>query len=202
MMAIHGHDAAFGSQRRGRSAPAETDSFESLWRAAQPRLRLIALAIVGNQTEAEDVLQDASITGLKKYQAGEFSAGTSFDGWMGQITRFTALNALRKRHGAPAALGDGVTRVSPRGSVPMGGVGGNDMADGALSQAMAELPETQRLCLVLRIVGGLPYTTIAYIAEIPEGTAMSHVHRGQRTLRNLLGHQPGHGGRDKQKGGS
>jgi RNA polymerase sigma-70 factor (ECF subfamily) len=168
------------------------DAFAALLNPARPRMFLVALAIVADRTEAEDVLQDATITGLNKFRAGEFATGSNFDAWMGQITRFTALNARRAQRSAPPTMGDASERLS-------GGTNGSanghhasaakpyDADDArALREALDALPETARLCLLLRIVGGLPYSTIANIAQVPEGTAMSHVHRAQRAVRQSL----------------
>lgn len=169
----------------GRSA----DAFAALLNPARPRMFLVALAIVADRTEAEDVLQDATITGLTKYRAGEFAHGTNFDAWMGQITRYTALNARRSRRNGPAPLGDSAGRLPTSGGhratlTQAGPMDAIEVAD--LRSALEQLAEAPRLCLVLRIVGGLPYSTIAQIVGIPEGTAMSHVHRAQRALRQVL----------------
>jgi DNA-directed RNA polymerase specialized sigma24 family protein len=40
--------------------------------------------------------------------------------------------------------------------------------------------------LLLRTIQKLSYTEIAEIMQIPEGTAMSHVHRSKNELRNRL----------------
>lgn len=145
-------------------------------------MRLIAHAIMGNRTDVEDVLQDSAITGMKKYLAGEFRAGTNFEAWMGQITRYTALNARRARAGSAATASDAIGVLTPAKITNAR----DEESDRVLAEAMDALAETPRLCLVLRIVGGLPYSTIARIAEIPEGTAMSHVHRSQNVLRDRL----------------
>jgi len=50
---------------------------------------------------------------------------------------------------------------------------------------LAQLPETQRLAVVLRHVVGLAYSEIATILHCPEGTAKSHVSRGLQHLRAL-----------------
>lgn len=181
-----------------------TDAFAALLDPARPRMFLVALAIVADRTEAEDVLQDATITGLNKFRAGEFLSGSNFDAWMGQITRYTALNARRAHRAAPAALGDTSERVA---APALGGAHGDagrgyDADDArALREALDTLPETARLCLLLRIVGDLPYSTIANIAQVPEGTAMSHVHRAQRALRHSLAARDGHSSADARKGG-
>jgi RNA polymerase sigma-70 factor (ECF subfamily) len=55
----------------------------------------------------------------------------------------------------------------------------------AMSGLLAELPETQRLAVVLRHVLDLPYAEIAAVLGCPEGTAKSHVSRGLQRLRTL-----------------
>lgn len=167
--------------------PRNTEAFAALHHAARPRMLLIALAIVGNRAEAEDVTQDAAVTGLNKFRAGEFTLGTNFEAWMGQITRFTALNALRYRRNGPAHLGESAQRLAAAHTTcPAVSTTMDAIEDADLRRALEQLPEAPRLCLVLRIVGGLPYSTIAGIVGIPEGTAMSHVHRAQRALRRAL----------------
>ena len=52
--------------------------------------------------------------------------------------------------------------------------------------ALEELSEEARCCLLLRIVEDLAYSEIAQLLAIPEGTAMSHVHRAKATLRRRL----------------
>jgi RNA polymerase sigma-70 factor (ECF subfamily) len=175
--------------QHGHSAEA----FAALLDPARPRMFLVALAIVADRTEAEDVLQDATITGLNKFRAGEFLSGSNFDAWMGQITRYTALNARRAHRAGPAALGDTSERVAAPANGGAAASRGYDADDArALREALDTLPETARLCLLLRIVGDLPYSTIANIAQVPEGTAMSHVHRAQRALRHSLAARDGH----------
>ncbi len=180
------------SQAGTSTAHSSADSFAAMFNLARPRMYLVALAIVADRTEAEDVLQDATITGLNKFRAGEFREGSNFDAWMAQITRYTALNARRARHAAPVSLGDSAERLGGAGG-PGGASGARVQApdvDGdeaiALRRALDRLSETARLCLLLRIVGGLAYSAIAAIAQVPEGTAMSHVHRAQRAVRQEL----------------
>jgi RNA polymerase sigma-70 factor (ECF subfamily) len=48
------------------------------------------------------------------------------------------------------------------------------------------LEELPRTCLVLRIVHGMAYSEISHALNIPEGTAMSHVHRSRLALRERL----------------
>jgi RNA polymerase sigma factor (sigma-70 family) len=60
---------------------------------------------------------------------------------------------------------------------------------GQLAQLLLELPERQRVGVVLRHVVGLSYEELAGIWSCPTDTAKSHVHRGLKRLRALLEHK-------------
>jgi RNA polymerase sigma-70 factor (ECF subfamily) len=82
-----------------------------------------------------------------------------------------------------------------------GGGGAGEPADGAespeeqvqrhdgqarLGRMLTELPDKQRVAVVLRHVVGLPYAELAMVMGCPEGTAKSHVARGVQRLRALI----------------
>ena len=56
----------------------------------------------------------------------------------------------------------------------------------AVEDLLAELPETQRLAVVLRHIVGLSFSETAAVLGCPEGTAKSHVSRGFARLRILI----------------
>jgi RNA polymerase sigma-70 factor (ECF subfamily) len=58
--------------------------------------------------------------------------------------------------------------------------------DDRLVGALGNLDETARICLLLRTLESMSYRDISRVLAIPEGTAMSHVHRSRRTLREAL----------------
>ena len=58
--------------------------------------------------------------------------------------------------------------------------------DDDLTAALTALSPMARACTLLRIVEGLDYRDIAALLDIPQGTAMSHVHRSRRHLREKL----------------
>jgi len=60
------------------------------------------------------------------------------------------------------------------------------MFDDRVRAALETLPETARQCLLMRTLFDAPYSEIAARLDIPEGTAMSHVHRARRTLREIM----------------
>ena len=125
------------------------------------------------------------------------------------MVRFVALNHSRKiRHRQALVLDPEITpathpekarelNLTSRGDLPAHGE--QDQLDDRMVHALHSLGETARCCLLLRTIEGMPYAQIAQLLEIPEGTAMSHVHRSRMTLRGQLaeleGHSPGQSGR-------
>ena len=86
------------------------DGFASRFTACSRALWCIATAILGDPDLAEDVLQEAAVTALRKLE--DFDPSTSFSAWMGQIVRYTALNHARRRAKAKVVHVDHVY-VSP-----------------------------------------------------------------------------------------
>ncbi len=163
------------------------ESFRKLW--------LIAVGIARNAALADDILQEAAIVALSKLD--QYRPGTNFAAWMGQTVRYVALNQSRKerrRRGQPldetignAASSKAESRqdtlaLSARGELP---ADQRDFDDQILN-ALGAVSETARACLLLRTVESLDYSEISRILDIPEGTAMSHVHRTRRLLRERL----------------
>lgn len=179
----------------GVLTPAE---FAALFERASRRLWCVAVGITGDAAQAEDIVQDAA--GIALGKIGQFDPGTSFDAWMAQIVRYVAMNERRRaarQRTRPVDPGTLASRPSEdhggggAGSPPVDVVGklrpGQDAFDDALAGALGGLAETPRACLLLRTILGLPYAQIAEMLSIPEGTAMSHVHRARQSLRATLG---------------
>ena len=66
--------------------------------------------------------------------------------------------------------------------------------DDDMLRGLNQLSVEARSCLLLRVVDGLAYADIAELMSIPEGTAMSHVHRSKKWLRKVYSNTSGHEG--------
>lgn len=171
-----------------------TGSYRLFW--------LSAAGIIGNATKAEDVVQEAAVIALGKLDT--FAAGTNFEAWMGSIVRYVAMNHYRKERGRRTETIDPVTidRHSAATASPGRERDLADLASGDLSAAGLDLDDqtllalqqvdtVARACLLLRTLEDLPYAQISALLGVPEGTAMSHVHRTRKYLRDRLGHLGG-----------
>ncbi len=171
--------------------------FEKSWRT----LWCVAAAVLGGRDEVEDVLQESALIGLGKI--GDFDPQSNFTAWMAQIVRYTALNTARRRarRRAVASIhddligqasgskgrGNGSVSTSERGDLPVY----EEAFDDRLMGALKSLGETPRTCLLLRTVQDMSYREISQVLGIPEGTAMSNVHRTRQALRDRLAPIPG-----------
>lgn len=198
-----------------RGSPESEDlsptAFADLLGASSGTLWTIAVAVLGEPSEAEDVLQEAALAALGKLD--EFKSGTSFVAWMGSFVRNHARNWARKRqrratHPLESELiehlvGEVDQRNGRRVSLPveelhgrpvlaLGGESTGELPadleafDDVLLLALSSLSEEARAALLLRVVNGLSYAELGLAMGIPEGTAASHVHRARTQLRLLL----------------
>lgn len=156
-------------------------------------LLTLATAILGRRGEAEDVLQDASAVALGKLPA--FDPGSNFAAWMGQIVRYVALNHVRRRSGRDSLSSDRLDELmhaspgvdEPSDARSLGELSRDqDHFDDDVVAALMELSPVARSCLLLRAVQDLDYSELSRLLGIPEGTAMSHVHRARAALRAAL----------------
>jgi RNA polymerase sigma-70 factor (ECF subfamily) len=167
--------------------------------------------MTGDHAEADDILQEASITALRKRD--DFTAGTNFAAWMSQIVRLTALNHVKKLSRGAINVADPATidRADSTAARTTDWASSVD-SDGQLSKhqmdfddevcsALREIGDVARACLLLRVVHQLSYEEIAETLESPAGTAMSHVHRAKQSLRHQLGDRQAQSGRSTHNQG-
>ena len=142
--------------------------------------------LTGNRTDAEDVVQDAS---LRAFRAIREFAGGSPRSWLLSIVRNTAYSWLRKNRPATIFTVEDLEAVElenvkpgePNDKTPEATLIAKADAE-QLRAAIAALPAPFRETLVLRDIEGLDYREIAEATEVPIGTVMSRLARARRRL--------------------
>jgi RNA polymerase sigma-70 factor, ECF subfamily len=141
----------------------------------------VALRLLGNHQDAEDVAQEALVTAWQ--QLPRFKARSSFSTWLYQIVTRKTLNRITRSRATESLdlLGD----VSRAGEEP-GQQTERNLTIDAVTDAVASLPPPQRIAIVLRHFEGLSNAEIARITGGTIPAVRSHLFRGRRTLSQTL----------------
>lgn len=183
-----------GAHAKADAAPTAADwDFGALYEKAYRLLWVIAAGIA-SPGEATDIVQQATVKAIAKRD--QFQPGTDFTVWMSQFVRYTACNHVRAQRRAPRPLPleelETMNGAGPNPAAPLRLTDDDELPDNqqafddAMVHALNALPATARACLLLRTVQGLSYAEIGRALDLPEGTAMSHVHRSRQALRRML----------------
>ena len=166
-------------------------SFEALVVAYERLVFGLALRVVGNRADAEEVAQDTferAYWALAGYPA-ERVAAMRLRPWLARIALNLARNRLRRRPPPVRPLEDGdgqpLAVAAPAAAEPAQ-VAERHSDREVLAELLAGLPRAYREAVVLRHVEGLAYAEVAEVLGRPVGTVKTHVHRGVRQLRDGL----------------
>lgn len=171
----------------------DTDAFGRLVAAYQRVAVSTAYRLLGNSEDAAETAQEAF---LRVYRAlDRLKDPARFGPWLLRAVTNLALNARRSRRhnvveldeerGAEGSIDQqGVSRVNSM--TPDREAEGHELQQ-ALDAAMAELPEKQRLALVLFTIEDWPQKDIAKLLECSLETVKWNVFQARKKLRERLG---------------
>ena len=143
-----------------------------------PRLRRLARALTRDVTAADDLVQIAIERALSRRD--QWRPGTRLDSWVMRIMKNAWIDETRSRGRWRKVLD------SEEAGVNVSDGSGQTDEQLAIAQAMANLPDEQRIAVALVLVDGLSYADAAEVLEIPPGTLNSRVVRGRMALMEAL----------------
>lgn len=138
-----------------------------------------ALALLGNYSSAEDLVQDCMEHALGKYD--QWDRSRSIKPWLFRILHNIFIDNQRKNATSPIVNADEdeiLAAVAP--SQP------DLLALRDVSRHLASLPPEQREVLLMVSLGGLEYKEIGKIIGVPVGTVMSRLHRARKQLSAIM----------------
>jgi RNA polymerase sigma-70 factor (ECF subfamily) len=167
----------------------DANAFEQLYRLHSRRVYALCLRMVGNPSDAEDLVQEAFLQLFRKI--GTFRGESAFSTWLHRMTVNVVLMRLRKKS-LPAVSLEETTEPDEESGGPRKDVGAPDLLlTGSidrvnLQRCMEQLPPGYRTVFVLHDVQGYEHNEIADIMGCSIGNSKSQLHKARMRIRELL----------------
>jgi RNA polymerase sigma-70 factor, ECF subfamily len=179
-----------------RAKAGELDAFEALTSRYEQRVYSLALRMLRQEQDAEDVTQQTFLSALENLEG--FRGDASFATWLLRIATHAALKVIRKRKGFDTVSLEGATeeeegydtiphpeyiadwRQSPEQLVQKHEI------QRLLDEALAKLDEKHRLVFLLRDVEGLSVKATAEALGLSEANTKVRLLRARLQLREQL----------------
>lgn len=173
-----------------RTVAGDQDSYRVLVERYSDFAYTVALRVVGDEGEAEDVAQEAFVRAHRALS--RFRGDSKFSSWLYRITVNRALTHLKRRKRRPDTVemtsSPGVeAEVRSRRSCenPERVVLDNDLA-ACVRRAVDALPPRYRTVVTLFYLEERSYKEVADVLGVPMGTLKTHLHRARAMLRREL----------------
>jgi RNA polymerase sigma-70 factor (ECF subfamily) len=151
----------------------------------------LALSIVGDQAEANEITQETFIAALRSLPS--YEEKKSLKAWLYTIALNHSRSHLRKRKTLERLRTTlhSIFRVETQKQIlPEESAIQNDK-EAEIWNALNQLDEPFRLVVILRYFHELPISEISEILSVNEGTIHSRLHTARERLRNALNHLHG-----------
>jgi RNA polymerase sigma-70 factor (ECF subfamily) len=166
-----------------RCLAGDQDAWAQIVRQHWRKVFNIAYKFTGKHDEAEDLTQDVFLKIFKSLNT--FDQRANFQTWLVSVSRNLCIDHYRSvrkeretidRDVDAGELTPAAATVSPIAAL--------EQADrvALLKKAMAQLPPTLRMAVLLRDIQELSYQEIAERLGLPEGTVKSRINRGRTEL--------------------
>lgn len=162
----------------------DTSAVEHFVQTYQQELYRLALSILDDSNEAEEVTQEALLAALRALDA--YHGASSLKTWLFSITVNICHTRLQrhKRQDQLKQIMDGILKRQSTPSVEERAV--QNESNEALWRAIHGMNEKHRIPIVLRYYHDLSVAEIANILQIPEGTVHSRLNTARRLLHAVL----------------
>lgn len=162
-------------------------AFESLFHRHQDRIYTLALSILGDPSDAKDVVQETFVRAYRRLSHLRGDSGVL--SYLCRTATNAAIDIIRERKGAQAfsveAFAESGFDFADHRATPQHALE-KRVENDALFRALTSLPIDQRIVVVLHHLEGKQVEEIARILKIPAGTVKSRLGRGREALRRKL----------------
>ncbi|GLZ49127.1 RNA polymerase sigma factor SigM [Actinomycetospora sp. NBRC 106375] len=155
-------------------------AFDELVRRYAERLWLLAFRTLDHREDASDAVQDTFVSALRG--AARYRGESEVSTWLHRIVVNACLDRIRRRRTRTTEPLAGHDLPTPRDGID------DHLTRLTVAEALATLPDGQRLAVVMVDVHGFSVAETAEILGVREGTIKSRCNRARGRLTGLLGH--------------
>jgi len=156
--------------------------FTHIINEVKDKMYRLAFRIVGNQFDAEDVVQEVIIKVWNKKE--HFTTIDNQPGWCMTLTRNLAIDKTRSKHRRTNDLND-YGHLSDGGPTPGESLENSDLLK-KVKELYDQLPETQKTVLHLRDIEQYSYDEIADITGFTNNQVKINIYRGRQAIKDQL----------------
>ncbi len=187
-------DVAELSELIARAQRLDPAAFDALVEGYGPRLYGYFYRATGRRSDAEDLLQELFVRLVGTI--GQYEHDGRFEAWLFRIATNLVRDRIRRARTARPIWGRSAWQGDYEGSLAGIADGSQHQPHEAMSraeqvdrlqQAIGQLPEPERVVILLRHFSQMSFREIADLMETPLGTALARAHRGLARLRELMG---------------
>jgi RNA polymerase sigma-70 factor (ECF subfamily) len=174
----------------------DSGAFRVIMRRHNRRLYRVARAVVRDDSEAEDVVQEAYFHAFANL--GNFRGDSSLATWLTRIALNEALARLRRQRPTVELSTLDAESQNEMHVIPFPLMAANCDPERAVAQreirrllerAIDDLPEVFRIVFVMREIEDLSIEETAGFLNVPQATVKTRLHRARRLLRQALDEQ-------------
>ncbi len=193
-------DSAEVSKKRDRALArlakkGDRQAFKELVSMYEGRAKAVALGIMGNRDDAEDIVQEAFVKAYRNISS--FRGQSSFYTWLYRIIHNLSIDASRRAYRRYEVSTDDSAKIdyAARQGSSDNYIGHVDDPDqymrrqeirSRFSEALSALSPEHRTVITLREIDGLSYSEISDVVGCTKGTVMSRLHHARKKLQILL----------------
>jgi RNA polymerase sigma-70 factor (ECF subfamily) len=169
-----------------RMARGDHEALAELYDRHSRLVYSLALRIIRDQGEAEDIVQEVFSQAWR--QAGRYEARRgNVIAWLLNLTRSRAIDRLRGRQSRPEAASESLLAIDiPDLTLPVDEQLSLEGRASRVRAAMKELSVLQRVAIELAFYEGLTHVEIAERLELPLGTVKTRIRQGLLKLKDRL----------------
>ena len=171
-----------------RAQQGDGVAFETLYGLHKRRVYSLCLRMVGNETGAEDLTQEAFLQVYRKI--GTFRGQSEFSTWLHRVAVNVVLMHFRKKRLLTVSLDEPLDQEERDGPKKYFGTQDNLLAGSidriTLERALGELPAGYRNVFVLLDIEGYKHNEAAVLMGCTIGNTKSQLHKARMKLRLIL----------------